>query len=123
MTRRFALIGTGSRAQMYLGALATTHADVGTLVAWADPNPGRLDWSAAQHPELGEPRRFDPADLADVVREEKIDSVIVTTPDFLHAEYVTAALEAGADAIVEKPLDERRGSAGSPRPPSAPAAG
>ena len=104
MTRRFALIGTGSRAQMYLGALATTHADVGTLVAWADPNPGRLDWSAAQHPELGEPRRFDPADLADVVREEKIDSVIVTTPDFLHAEYVTAALEAGADAIVEKPL-------------------
>ena len=104
MTRRYALIGTGSRAQMYLEALATTHSDVGTLVAWSDPNSGRLDWSAEQNPSLGDPRRFDPADLGDIVREEKIDSVIVTTPDFLHAEYVAAALDAGADAIVEKPL-------------------
>ncbi|HLS93207.1 MAG TPA: Gfo/Idh/MocA family oxidoreductase [Microbacterium sp.] len=104
MTRRFALIGTGSRAQMYLGALATTHADAGTLVAWADPNPGRLDWSEEHNPGLGSPRRFSPDDLADVVRAERVDAVIVTTPDVTHARYVVAALEAGADAIVEKPL-------------------
>ncbi|WP_110588567.1 Gfo/Idh/MocA family protein [Microbacterium suaedae] len=102
--RRFALIGTGSRAQMYLGALAETHADAGRLVAWADPNPGRLDWSQQEHPQLGSPRRFDVADLADVVREEQIDAVVVTSPDHTHARHVVTALEAGADAIVEKPL-------------------
>ncbi|WP_105566473.1 Gfo/Idh/MocA family protein [Microbacterium halophytorum] len=104
MTRRFALIGTGSRAQMYLEALATTHADAGRLVAWADTNPGRLDWHERQTPGLGSPRRFDPDDLAAVVAEDSIDAVIVTTPDHLHARYVVAALDAGADAIVEKPL-------------------
>lgn len=104
MTRRFALIGTGSRAQMYLGALAESHAEAGMLVAWSDSNPGRLDWSQQHNPGLGAPRRFAPDELRAVVRDENIDAVIVTTPDVLHAEYVVAALEAGADAIVEKPL-------------------
>ncbi|MTE22799.1 Gfo/Idh/MocA family protein [Microbacterium sp. ZXX196] len=102
--RRYALIGTGSRAQMYLAALANDYTDVAELVAWSDPNPGRLDWSAAAHPALGAPRRFDAARLADLVREEAVDVVIVTSPDHTHARYVVAALEAGADAVVEKPL-------------------
>ncbi|MBP2437634.1 Gfo/Idh/MocA family protein [Microbacterium amylolyticum] len=105
MTRlRYAIIGTGSRAQMYLDAIATTHADVAELVAWSDTNPGRLDWSRAQHPGLGTPARFDTDDIAGAVRAHAIDRVIVTTPDVTHAHYVVAALEAGADAIVEKPL-------------------
>jgi len=104
MTRRFALIGTGSRAGMYIRALAGSHSDAGALVAWADVNPGRQDWHQGRTEGLGEPRRFAPENLAAVVAEEKIDAVIVTTPDYLHAKYVVAALEAGADAIVEKPL-------------------
>src|SRR5690606_37044897 len=73
MTRlRYALVGSGSRAQMYLDALATTHADVAELVAWTDTNPGRQDWSLAQHPELGTPARFAPDALADVVVEKPL---------------------------------------------------
>lgn len=103
---RYALIGTGSRAQMYLDAIAGPHAEVAELVAWADPNPGRLDWSQAQDRggALGAPARFDAGQLGDAVREHRIERVIVTSPDFTHADYVVAALEAGADAIVEKPL-------------------
>ena len=41
---RYALVGTGSRAQMYLDAIAGPHAAVAELVAWSDTNPGRLDW-------------------------------------------------------------------------------
>jgi len=104
MTRHFALIGTGGRAGMYIGALADSHADAGTLVAWADTNPGRQDWHEKTSPGIGQPRRFDPENLDAIVAEENIDAVIVTTPDYLHAKYVVAALEAGADAIVEKPL-------------------
>jgi len=105
MTRfRYALVGVGSRAQMYLDAIAGDHADVAELVAWSDPNPGRLDWSLARVPALGDPARFDASDLADVVRDRRIDRVIVTSPDFTHAGYLVAALDAGADVVVEKPL-------------------
>ncbi len=102
--RRFALVGVGSRAQMYLDAIAGTHADAARLVAWSDANPGRLDWSQQRLPALEGARRFDPADLAAVVREESVDAVIITTPDATHADLIVRALDAGADAIVEKPL-------------------
>ena len=42
-SRRYALVGAGSRASMYLGALAGDHAADGELVAIGDTNPGRLD--------------------------------------------------------------------------------
>jgi predicted dehydrogenase len=104
--QRYGLVGSGSRAQMYLDAIAGPHADVAELVAWGDTNPGRLDWSLGRpgRETLGEPARFAPADLAAAVREHRLDRVIVTTPDLTHADYVVAALEAGADVVVEKPL-------------------
>jgi len=105
MTRlRYALIGTGSRAQMYLGAIATTHSDVAELVAWSDTNPGRLDFSQQRHPELGEPARFEVPGLAEAVRAHRVDRVIITSPDFTHADHIVTALDAGADVVVEKPL-------------------
>ena len=102
---RYAIVGTGSRAQMYIDAITGVHRDVAELVAWGDSNPGRLDYYARSLPEgVAEPVRFDPSALAQLVRDERIDRVIVTSPDVTHADYVVAALDAGADAIVEKPL-------------------
>lgn len=102
--RRYALVGSGSRAQMYLEAIASTHAEVAELIAWTDTNPGRQDWSLRQHPGLGAPVRFEPDALADAVRTHAIDRVIITSPDFTHADHIVTALEAGADVVVEKPL-------------------
>ena len=103
--KRYAIVGTGSRAQMYIDAITGAHRDVAELVAWGDSNPGRLDYYARSLPEgVAEPVRFDPSALAQLVRDERIDRVIVTSPDVTHADYVVAALDAGADAIVEKPL-------------------
>jgi len=108
MTRqtRYALVGTGARAQMYLGAFTGAHAEDAELVAWADPNPGRLDWNARRLAEAGHqvPQTFDTTELADAVRRLEVERVIVTAPDFAHADLVVAALEGGADAVVEKPL-------------------
>lgn len=101
---RYALIGTGSRAQMYLEALAGAHADAGELMAVSDTNPGRIDWSLNRHPALGAPRRFEPAELASVTRELDIDRVIITSPDSTHADLIVRAVDAGADVVVEKPL-------------------
>lgn len=101
---RYALIGTGSRAQMYLDAIAGPHTEHAELVAVGDTNPGRVEWSLQQHPALGTPVRFEPDGLAEVVRTLRVDRVIVTTPDLTHADYIVAALSAGADVVVEKPL-------------------
>jgi len=102
---RYAIVGTGSRAQMYIDAITGPHSDVAQLVAWADTNPGRLGYYEAALPSgTPAPRRFTPDELAAVVAELSIDRVIVTSPDVTHADHVVTALDAGADVIVEKPL-------------------
>ena len=104
--RRYALVGTGSRARMYLREIAGPQAAFAELVAIADANPGRAELARALVESCGgaAPAVLAPADLAATVQAEGIDTVIVTTPDATHADYVVAALDAGADAIVEKPL-------------------
>ncbi|GAA1995452.1 Gfo/Idh/MocA family protein [Microbacterium ulmi] len=103
---RYALVGAGSRAQMYVDAITGPHADVAELVAWSDTNDGRLDWHEARVLATGAPAplRFAPEQLATAIAEHGIQRVIITSPDFTHAGHVVTALEAGADAIVEKPL-------------------
>ncbi|MCU1542725.1 MAG: gfo/Idh/MocA family oxidoreductase [Microbacteriaceae bacterium] len=103
---RYALIGTGHRAQMYLDALRGDHVDVAELVAWSDTNSGRLDFYEAEFVAAGAPvpLRFAPDDLERAIRDERIDRVIVTSPDFAHAELISRSLLAGADVVVEKPI-------------------
>jgi predicted dehydrogenase len=89
---------------MYLAAMAGPHRRQAQLAAVADTNPGRVEWSLARYPELGAPARFDPAELGAAIARGGIDRVIVTSPDFTHADHIVAALTAGADVVVEKPL-------------------
>jgi predicted dehydrogenase len=103
---RYAIVGTGARARMYIEAMVGAHADRAELVAWADANPGRLDHYARLVTDAGHPapHRFDPEALADAIARERVDRVIVTTPDHTHARFIEAALEGGADVVTEKPL-------------------
>ena len=105
--RRYALIGTGGRSQMYLDALLTTHADLGDLVALVDSNPVRLDFYADHIAQNGGPTdipRYAPELFPDMLTRESPDVLIVTSPDFTHARYVIAGLDAGLDVICEKPM-------------------
>ncbi|MEV0616579.1 Gfo/Idh/MocA family oxidoreductase [Nonomuraea sp. NPDC050404] len=108
--RRYAVAGTGHRAGMYVAALTGEHADVGEIVAWLDPNPGRIDYYDAQVGDalgLGGPAglpRHVPDDLEKMVAEHRVDTVIVTSVDRTHADLVDRALRAGAGVVVEKPL-------------------
>lgn len=108
---RFVLVGTGSRSEMYVRAILGAHSDVAELVAISDVNPGRVEHYRGLVKELGAHDGnaaaldcFEPAGLADYIQEHRIDRVIVTTPDYTHADYIVTALHAGADVIVEKPL-------------------
>jgi predicted dehydrogenase len=104
---RIALIGTGGRSEMYIRAIYGKHADTAELVAFSDVNPGRVEYYQALIQELGAPgpvASFEPADLTAFIHANNIDRVVVTTPDYTHADYIVEALEAGADVVVEKPL-------------------
>ncbi|MCU1566873.1 MAG: dehydrogenase [Pseudarthrobacter sp.] len=104
---RIALIGTGGRSEMYIRAIFGKHADTAELVAFSDVNPGRVEFYQQLIQELGAPgpvASFDPADLTAFIQANNIDRVIVTTPDFTHADYIVEGLRAGADVVVEKPL-------------------
>ncbi|UTT68973.1 Gfo/Idh/MocA family oxidoreductase [Arthrobacter sp. DNA4] len=104
---RIALIGTGGRSEMYIRAIYGKHADTAELVAFSDVNPGRVEFYQKLIQELGAPgpvASFDPAQLTGFVQANNIDRIIVTTPDYTHADYIVEGLRAGADVVVEKPL-------------------
>ncbi|MFI1989058.1 Gfo/Idh/MocA family protein [Actinoplanes sp. NPDC020271] len=100
MTRRYGIVGLGHRAQMYLDALAGEWRDTGRIVGFCDPNRTRM---AHYKDRLGVPVRFyRPDEFPALLRT--VDALIVTSVDATHADYVCAALDAGVDVIVEKPL-------------------
>ncbi|GIE74330.1 dehydrogenase [Actinoplanes philippinensis] len=100
--RRYALVGAGARAGMFVRAITGDHADVAELVAMADTNPARL---AAHNRRLATPVPvYDAADFTEMLKRERVDVVLVATVDRYHDHYVVAALEAGCDAITEKPM-------------------
>ncbi|MBD8079402.1 Gfo/Idh/MocA family protein [Cellulosimicrobium arenosum] len=110
---RYAVVGTGHRAQMYVEALCGPHADVGRIVAWCEPNPQRVayyDAFVAEHAPVwwtDQGRTIavvEPAALERMIADHAIDRVIVTAPDAEHADLVVRALRAGADVVLEKPM-------------------
>ena len=104
--RRYAIVGTGARAEMFARALAVDHADRCELVALADPNPVRLRVHNDTLRRLGAPPavEYAAADFGEMLDKEAVDVVVVTTVDRVHDEYIVAALDAGRDAVTEKPM-------------------
>ena len=104
--RRYALVGTGARAEMYLRALAVDHREHAELAAIADTNAARMRAHNRWLTELGvSPVPMYPAEaFLEMLDKEDVDTVIVTTVDRFHDEYIVAALEAGRDVVTEKPM-------------------
>ncbi|MEW9533791.1 Gfo/Idh/MocA family protein [Microbispora sp. NPDC049125] len=97
---RYAFVGLGHRAELYVGALLGEWADAGEIVALCDVNRTRMAYYAER---IGrDVPCFAPEEFGELL--EIADAVVVTTVDAAHAGYVCAALDAGRDVIVEKPL-------------------
>src|SRR4051812_32887216 len=98
--RRFAVVGAGSRAEMFIKAI--TAEENAELVALADVNQSRMDthnrWLGAPVPT------YQAAELAAMLAKERVDELIVTSVDSTHAGHIVTALEAGVDVITEKPM-------------------
>lgn len=104
--RRYAVVGTSARAGMYVGALARDHARDGVIVAWCDPNSVRMSYydEVLAAAGLPAPARYKPDEFGALLAKEKPGAVIVTSPDHTHPRYTAAALDAGCDVILEKPV-------------------
>ncbi|MBN1564550.1 MAG: Gfo/Idh/MocA family oxidoreductase [Anaerolineae bacterium] len=104
--KRYALVGTGGRAGMYVRAVMETYPDSCELVAFCDLSQTRMDWYNSQiQAKGGEPIPTYRADQFDqMIAETKPNTVIVTTMDSTHHIYITRAMELGCDAITEKPM-------------------
>ncbi len=105
--KRYALVGAGSRAGMYVSALMGSHRDCGELVGLCDSNLTRMACTERTHRERhGAPAvpMYHAADFDRMVSEQKPDTVIVTSMDRTHHQDNCRAMELGCDAITEKPM-------------------
>lgn len=104
--KRYASVGVGSRNRMYQQAIWGPHKAHAQLVAVVDVNPGRLALISKSAAEKGAPapKSYLAAEFDKMVREQKPDVIIVTTPDASHDEYLVRALETGCDVLTEKPM-------------------
>jgi len=98
--KRIAIVGAGGRGINAFGRQLLQHADKCELVALCDPNVVRMK---AGLEKLGVECDMH-EDISEVVSRKDIDAVVVTTPDYLHEEMCVAALSAGKDVFVDKPL-------------------
>ena len=104
--KRYAIVGAGSRAGMYVKATTQTYRDRADLVAFCDLSQVRMDWHNKQLAAAGiaPVATCKPEDFERMLDETKTDTVIVTTVDAAHHDYIVRALDAGCDVICEKPL-------------------
>ncbi len=104
ITKRYAVVGTGTRSFMYQNAALNIYED-SELVAVCDSNQGRVQLYVEGAREEGKDvAGYLAEDFDRMIAECKPDTVIVTTKDCHHDEYICRAMELGCDVITEKPM-------------------
>lgn len=104
---RYAVVETGSRCKMFLNAIYKLFPESCRLVGLCDINPTRLQ---VANDELAQAYETEPVPMYGVdefermIRDQQVDTVIVTSMDRTHHTYICRAMEAGCDVISEKPM-------------------
>lgn len=105
--KKYALAGCSGRALgMFARRIQEDFADNAKLVGMFDPNHKKFEYYNSQLKEHVPGY----TNYKKMLAEQKPDCVIVTTIDSMHHKYIIEALEAGSDAITEKPMttDEKK---------------
>ena len=105
--KRYAIVGTGGRAGMFVQAITGTYAEVAEIVALCDLSQIRMNWynrELAERPGLGAVPTYKAEHFDRMIAETKPHVVIVTTMDSTHHIYITRAMELGCDVVSEKPM-------------------
>jgi len=95
---RIGIIGTGKRAKFVL-PIHQPEKNI-SIVGIADPNPQSLE---AYRQQLNTPI-FVTQNTNQLLERPDINTVFITSPDYLHEEHSIAALKAGKSVYLEKPM-------------------
>jgi predicted dehydrogenase len=101
---------------MYFDAIGGDHHDAAALVAMIDTNPGRIgvhrqNMAQAWGYDAGSILTGGPDELEAILARSGAERVIVTSPDYTHADMICRSLRAGYDVVTEKPLTIKAESA------------
>ena len=105
--KRYAIVGTGGRAPMFLEPIFAEYRECSTLVGICDVSPTRMKFHLARiretAPEFSCPL-YEAKDFDQMIRKERPDVVIICTPDSLHDKYIVRSVQLGCDVVCEKPI-------------------
>ncbi|KAL0568878.1 hypothetical protein V5O48_013095 [Marasmius crinis-equi] len=101
---RTAIIGTGSRAAMYIRGIVERPSS--SVVALLEPNSIRAKYYNELLKSLGAPEVpvYQPDQFLELLKKERVETVVITCVDKLHHLYIIPALEAGVRVLCEKPM-------------------
>ena len=104
--RKYALVGTGSRARFFYEAIASTYSATSEMVAFCDISPTRMDYANTLLQKCGAAAvpTYKHAEFEKMIKETMPDYVIVATVDRNHDYFIIKAMEMGVDVITEKPM-------------------
>ncbi|MFA5688206.1 MAG: Gfo/Idh/MocA family oxidoreductase [Kiritimatiellales bacterium] len=105
--RRYVIVGTGGRSEMFSIPLLTTYKDTSKLCGLCDTNEVRMGFYNNLFKEkFNAPPVpvYHASEFDRMLADQKPDCVIVTCIDRMHHEYIIRALDAGCDAVTEKPM-------------------
>ena len=105
--KRYAVVGLGHRSQMFTDALYSRFKDYGIVVAYCDTNQSRMDYYNRLYQRLYDAApvpTYKTENFERMIKEQAVDTVIVTSIDRTHHLYITRAMQLGCDVISEKPM-------------------
>jgi len=104
---RYAVVGLGSRSEMFTSALLGTYAEQCELVGFCDVNATRMAYYNRLFADRFGAKPvpcYDAADFRTMLDEQRVDVLIVTSVDRTHHRYIIGGLDHGCRVITEKPL-------------------
>ncbi len=104
--KRYAIVGLGGRYEMFRTAVIKDFSATSELVAVCDANLARVKLAQERVKEEGgsDVPGYGADQFDEMIVTCKPDTVIVTTRDREHADYICRAMEAGCDVVTEKPM-------------------
>ncbi|MCD6598724.1 MAG: Gfo/Idh/MocA family oxidoreductase [Bacteroidales bacterium] len=101
---KVALVGTGSRGSQTWGkSLLDGYSKWVEMVGLCDINHKRMEYAKKFMGASGA-KTYEAKDFDLMIKETQPDTVIVTTTDSFHVDYIVRAMELGVDVISEKPI-------------------
>lgn len=105
--KKYVVVGTGSRARMWLEAVTKSYKEYCELLALCDTNRVRMEYAKKYIEEdfgVKGISLYNAEDFEKMILEQKPDIVIVLSVDRTHHKYIIKAMEMGCDVITEKPM-------------------